>query len=88
MPATLSIATLARKLKGDSSLWVHKAFREYRGFAWQVGYGGFTVGYREVPAVRAYIEGQREHHREVTFEDELRMLYEEHGIEYDEKYLL
>ena len=37
--------------------------------------------------VRRYIESQEEHHRKVTFVDELRILLEKHGVEYDPKYL-
>jgi hypothetical protein len=39
-------------------------------FAWQTGYGAFTVSESQVPAVRRYIESQEEHHREITFKEE------------------
>lgn len=79
---------MANKLKSNSSGWVHKQWPSSPRFRWQIGYGGFTVGYREVPAIKDYIDKQREHHRTVPFAEELRALYEEHGIAYDERYLL
>lgn len=42
-PATLSPSEIAQFLKGDSSKWIHEEFPALRHFAWQDGYGGFTV---------------------------------------------
>ena len=56
-------------------------------FAWQDGYGAFTVSKSQLPDVLRYVEGQREHHRRQTFQEEYRALLDRHGIDYDEKYL-
>ena len=56
-------------------------------FSWQVGYGAFSIGQSQVKAVIDYIASQQEHHRHVTFEEELRRLLERYGVEYDERYL-
>jgi len=56
-------------------------------FAWQDGYGAFTVSKSQLPDVLRYVEGRCEHHRRQTFQEEYRALLDRHGIDYDEKYL-
>ena len=56
-------------------------------FAWQNGYGVFSIGQSQVDAARAYIAGQAEHHRKVSFQDELRELLRRYEIEFDERYV-
>jgi hypothetical protein len=53
----------------------------------QGGYGGFSVGRSELHAVRRYIAAQKEHHRRVTYDEELVSLLDEHGVAYDARYL-
>lgn len=86
-PPTIAPAKIAQLLKGGSSAWIHEEFPELAAFAWQDGYGAFTVSKSAVPDVSAYIENQREHHRTRTFQEEYRALLDRHGIEYDERYL-
>ena len=76
-----------RDLKAKSSAWVHQEIGK-RAFAWQIGYGAFSVGRGELEAVKRYIRNQEEHHRGVTFLEEYIELLKEHGVEYDERYLL
>jgi putative transposase len=57
------------------------------GFAWQNGYGVFSVSVSNVPVVRKYVANQREHHRRRAFQKELRVLLEKHEIHYDERYV-
>ena len=56
-------------------------------FAWQLGYGVFSVDPRETAGVVIYIEGQREHHDGIDFKDEFRKLMADHGIPIDERYV-
>jgi putative transposase len=49
MPSTLSIAKVMQLIKGSSSKWVHETFSEYKEFAWQEGYGAFSIGISQVP---------------------------------------
>jgi hypothetical protein len=56
-------------------------------FQWQVGYAGFSVSQSQSPDVTHYIETQADHHRRMTFQDELRTLFRRHGIEFDERYV-
>jgi REP element-mobilizing transposase RayT len=83
-PADLSHADLLRHVKSRSSKWIHETFPELRGFAWQEGYGGFTVSTSAAPAVEAYITGQKEHHKTQDFKNEFLALLRRHGVEYDE----
>jgi putative transposase len=82
-----TISNLMRDLKAHSSLWIHQSIPTHKSFAWQEGYSAFTVSKSAVPDVGAYIQGQREHHRKQTFQDELRALLRLHEIEFDEKYI-
>ncbi len=86
-PATLSPSQMAQYLKGDSSKWMHEAFPELRDFAWQEGYGAFTVSKSNLEAVVGYIQKQREHHQEESFQEEYRKFLQRHGIDYDERYV-
>lgn len=55
---------------------------------WQDGYGAFTYTFTEKDRLIEYVKNQEEHHKNKTFRQELMELLIEHGIEYDEKYLL
>ncbi len=66
-PPTLSPSQIAQYLKGDSSKWIHETFPELRDFAWQEGYGAFTVSKSNLESVVSYIQKQREHHQKQTF---------------------
>lgn len=83
----LSIASLVGEIKRGSSKWIKTKARLLSKFAWQNGYGVFSVGQSEVERVRAYIAGQEEHHRKRTFQDEYRAFLKEYWIEYDERYV-
>ena len=86
-PKTVADSDFMRILKPNSSKWVHETFPQHRNFAWQVGYGWFSVSKSSVPKVEAYIDSQKEHHRSMTFQEEFIQLLKKHGIEYDERYL-
>jgi putative transposase len=74
------------ELKAVSSSWVHNAIGA-REFAWQEGYGAFTVSASQREAVGRYIEQQAEHHRTRTFREEYLELLRRHGVEFDERYV-
>ena len=84
--ATHRLADLVRDAKRASSKWVHEDIG-VGGFAWQEGYGAFTVGARDREAVRAYIAKQSEHHRVRTFREEYVGFLRRSGMEYDERFL-
>ncbi len=84
--ATHCLADVMRELKSDSSRWVHGELHLH-GFAWQEGYGGFTVGAPDIETVRSYVLNQTEHHRVKTFQEEYVAMFQRGMVEYDEKYL-
>jgi putative transposase len=81
LPATHSLAHAVQKLKGSSSRWMG------RGFAWQEGYGAFSVSSSQVPVVKKYIRNQEQHHRKRSFEEEFTTILRSCGIEYDARYV-
>jgi REP element-mobilizing transposase RayT len=82
-----SIKDVLRDLKADSSGWIHDNFPGMKRFAWQAGYSAFSVSESQVERVRKYIQNQKQHHRRVSFQEELIALLKAHKIDYDEKYL-
>lgn len=56
-------------------------------FSWQAGYAAFSVSQSSVTDVIRYIETQEDHHRQVTFQDELRKRLLRHEIEFNERYV-
>ena len=82
-----SVAALLRDMKSQSSGWIHQTFPSYREFAWQEGYGVFSVSESQAHVVSRYITTQPDHHRTRTFEDEFIHLLKAHKIEYDPRYL-
>jgi len=82
-----SVADTMRVIKANSSKWIHETFPTAAMFAWQTGYGAFTVSFSQIGALSDYLAGQEEHHRKQTFEDEFRELLRLHEIEFDERYL-
>jgi REP-associated tyrosine transposase len=82
-----AVAQAVRRIKANSSRWVHETFPDQRAFAWQTGYGAFTIGYTGLDSVRGYIERQEEHHRTVSFEEEFLEFLQRYGVSYDPRYL-
>jgi putative transposase len=82
-----SIAELIRLVKSNSSRWVHETFPLHREFAWQNGYGAFSVSRSHRDPVTHYIDTQAEHHKTLSFQDEFRELLRRHDLEWDERYV-
>jgi REP element-mobilizing transposase RayT len=87
LPSTINVAKALQRIKGGSSKWVHDTFPENREFAWQEGYGAFSIGISQVDATVSYINRQAEHHQEHSFQDEFIGILERHQIPYDPRYL-
>lgn len=83
--ADLSHSDMMQQIKGRSSKWINETFPMAGRFAWQEGYGGFTVSRSAVPDVEAYIARQKEHHQRQDFRTEFLALLRRHGIEFDER---
>ncbi len=80
----VNVSELIGDIKRDSSLWIKK--QGIHKFYWQRGYGAFSIGQSQVPAVSKYIANQKEHHKSQSYEDEFRALCEKYGVEIDERY--
>jgi putative transposase len=86
LKSTHCLADFMRELKKASSVWVHKEIGD-QTFAWQEGYGAFTVSPNSLEGVCKYIANQEGHHRTLSFREELVELLEQAGVEYNPKYL-
>jgi REP element-mobilizing transposase RayT len=84
---TITIADLVEGLKTPSSMWLKTQRPGLANFAWQRGYGSFSVGPADLDALREYIDNQAEHHRTRTFQEEYRMFLNKYGVEFDERYV-
>jgi putative transposase len=87
MPSTHSIADVARLVKTNSSRWVHERWPQYKSFAWQSGYGAFSVSESGLDAVRTYITHQQQHHAKRSFHEEFVAFLKKNNITVEERYL-
>ncbi len=84
---TLDVSVLIRELKRESSKWIKEQDLALAEFAWQNGYGAFSVSPSHVDALKHYILNQEEHHGAESFQDEYRRLCAKYGLEIDERYV-
>ena len=84
---TESLSHIVEQVKKSSSKWLKSQSKDLQTFAWQAGYGAFSVSESNIPQVREYIAKQQEHHKVKSFQDELRCFLEKHQVAYDERYL-
>lgn len=84
---TTCVADVLRNIKANSSKWLHRDVQGHDEFAWQSGYGAFSVSASQKDTVLQYIRNQAEHHKSMTFQQEFIGLLKKHGIEYDERYI-
>jgi putative transposase len=78
-------AEIARVVKANSSRWVREKWCS--DFAWQAGYGVFSVSESSVEAVTKYIADQEEHHKKQSFQEEFVAFLKKNNVEYDERYI-
>jgi len=77
-----------RNLKASSSHWIHKMYPDLVTFAWQEGYGSFSVSYSALNSVKSYIQNQTQHHATMTFEEEYLKFLKLHNVQYDDRFVL
>jgi REP-associated tyrosine transposase len=82
---TVTISDLVRATKANSSRWLRGESAVSTAFAWQAGYGAFSIGESQLDALKGDIARQGEHHRRVTFRDEFLLFLERYKIDYDER---
>jgi putative transposase len=83
---TIALADYIRDIKTASSVWIKQSgkFSEFKG--WAEGYAALTYGWKDKEMIVNYIKNQQQHHKKESFEDELKRLLNEQGIEVNEKY--
>jgi len=79
-----ALKKIVEEVKKSSSKWMKT--QGTQGFYWQGGYAAFSVSQSNVESVRHYIEAQKDHHRKMSFQDELRLICQRHGVAMDERY--
>ncbi len=77
----LSVAEVIKQIKGSSSHWINQQNLTNDKFSWQTGYGVFSVSESQLSKVNSYIEGQKEHHRKSSFQDEYSQFLKVHNID-------
>jgi REP element-mobilizing transposase RayT len=77
MPTTVTIAQLAKQLKGVSSRWANANMATEMPFKWQGHYGAFSVSRWDVDRVANYIRHQKKHHGTADILEELEQSDEE-----------
>jgi REP element-mobilizing transposase RayT len=87
LPRTLTVSNLLEGIKKSSSSWLKQQNGIPSCFAWQSGYGVFSVGESQLPTLLRYIDNQKEHHRTRSFKEEYLEFLKRYGVDYDEKYL-
>ncbi len=83
----VKVPDLIGDIKRSSSKWIKTKGGMLTKFAWQDGYSAFTVGHTQLPDLKRYIGNQKEHHKNIIFEDEMRSFYRKYEMPFDEKYI-
>ncbi len=87
LPRTVTLSKFVEEIKRNSSRWIKTKGAEYQKFAWQRGYGAFSVSSLGKDAVTKYIANQKKHHKKQSFKEELIQFLDKYAIAYDERYL-
>ncbi|MBN2309900.1 MAG: IS200/IS605 family transposase [Candidatus Hydrogenedentes bacterium] len=87
LPRTLTVSDLVEGIKVSSSRWMKTGDAACDDFAWQAGYGAFSLGQSQLKALVRYVDNQEEHHRKLTFKEEFLQLLRRYGLDHDERYL-
>jgi len=84
---TCEQANFVKELKRGSSIWIKSLDRKLKNFAWQSGYGAFSIGFSQIKSVQEYIQNQELHHMKMSFKEEFRLLLKKYEIDFDERYV-
>jgi len=83
---TIPLADFMRDIKTSTSIWL-KQSGKFPGFTgWAEGYAALTYAWKDKEMIVTYIKNQQEHHKYVSFEEELRGLLKENGIDINENF--
>ncbi len=85
--STSSVSELAKEIKRSSSIWIKEKGGRLKKFAWQAGYGAFSIGQSQIEEVKHYITNQAAHHQHISFQDEYREFPRRYEAAFDERYV-
>ena len=88
LPAPMPLSKAVQTLKGCSSRWLNDTGAAGANFAWQEGYGAFSVSASQTEGVVEYIKSQPEHHKKRNYEEEFLEFLKRYGINYDPAHVL
>jgi putative transposase len=88
LPPTLPLAKAVQYIKGSSSKWINDSSMISTHFAWQEGYGAFSVSASQTSEVMRYIREQRVHHEKTSLAEEFVAFLKKYGVDYDPAYVL
>ncbi len=86
MSKNYALSKIIENVKKESSKWVKHNIPSCSKFTWQTGYGAFSVSSSKVEIVKRYIAKQKEHHKKLSYQEEVEMFFKEYGLEYNPKY--
>ncbi len=84
---SMSVSKLISDIKANSTRWIKTKGARLKNFAWQNGYGAFSIGESGFHNCVNYIKNQSTHHKQVSFEEELKLILRKYSVKYDERYL-
>ena len=87
MSKNIALSKFVEEIKRHSSRWIKTKGEQYEQFAWQGGYGAFSVSSSLHDTTKRYIENQEIHHETVNFKEEYLLFLKKYGIDYNEDYL-
>jgi putative transposase len=87
LPRTITQSDLVKELKTTSNQWLGKQAETFTEFAWQRGYGIFSIGKSQLSALVDCIANQEQHHQVKSFQDEFRELLNRYEVRFDEAYV-
>lgn len=87
MPPKFPVSKAAQIIKGSSSRWLNENYFVKEKFRWQKGYGAFSINKSLVPTTIDYIENQKKHHADTSYQDEFKAFLDKHNIDYERKKL-
>ena len=87
LPKSKSIVDFVRIIKSESSRWIKTLDAYYSLFSWQDGYAAFSVSQSLLDVTKNYINNQETHHRNKSFEEEIKAFLGAYEIDYDDRFL-
>ena len=86
LPKMKSLSDFVKTVKSDSSRWIKSIDTYYNKFAWQEGYGAFSVSPSLLDKTINYVSNQLQHHKTMSFREEYESFLKAYGIQYNERY--